>query len=43
MGTFRVGIKIEIKIIQYVYVYIISHMNMINNYKYLGFAVGTCI
>ena len=26
MGTFRVGIKVKFKIIQYVYAYIISHM-----------------
>ena len=27
MGTFGVGIKVEIKIIQYVYIYVISHLH----------------
>ena len=32
MGTFRDGIKVEFKIIQYVYAYIISHTPYCHNF-----------
>ena len=36
MGTFRVGIKVEFKIIQYVYAYVISQNNLTLSLIYYG-------